>query len=490
MNDIIKKCIKTGILLLVAAISIIALFTINTYAADNSLKRVEQRKELIVVTSPDYPPYEFQVNQNGKEQIKGMDMDVAQKIAKDLHVKLVVKSMSFDSLLVAIETGKADMAIGGINPTQERRQSVAFSKIYYNGGQSFLINKVDAGKYRSRKNLSHTNIGAQTGTLQYDLAKQKIPGVSVKGMDKTTDLILALKTHKVDALGIETPSAEAYVKNDKSLAMIPSGYNLNVNEVGAAIAMKKGSTSLVNAANKSIDQIKKQKLTDKYLADAGKYMKVNTVNTSMVHYFPYFIKGVEYTALISVVASLFGVIIGVSLALMRFSKIKLLRGLSISYTEFVRGTPLMVQVMFVYFGIGMVVNIPALLSGIIAVSLNSGAYVAEIIRGGINSVAKGQSEAASSLGLSKADLMRFMVLPQAFKNIWPALGNEFISLIKESSIVSIIGVTDLIYQANIVRADTYRGVMPIFVAMIIYFVITFALTRILNYYEGKMKHAG
>jgi amine acid ABC transporter, permease protein, 3-TM region, His/Glu/Gln/Arg/opine family len=174
---------------------------------------------------------------------------------------------------------------------------------------------------------------------------------------------------------------------------------------------------------------------------------------------------------------------------MRFSKSKLLKALSVAYVEFVRGTPLMVQVMFVYFGIGILVNLPALLSGIIAVSLNSGAYVEEIIRGGINSVDKGQTEASASLGLAKGDTMRFVILPQALKNIWPALGNEFVSLIKESSIVSIIGVTDLIYQLNIVRADTYRGVMPVFVAMIIYFVITFILTRILNYAEGRMKHA-
>ncbi|ORN04240.1 Arginine transport system permease protein ArtQ [Lentilactobacillus parabuchneri] len=488
-----KKSLKAIIqitLMFIAVFTFASVFANQASAADTSLQRVKQRGELIMVTSPDYPPYEFQVNKNGKDQIVGMDIDVAKKVAKDLHVKLVIKSMNFDSLLVAIQTGKADMAIGGINPTAERRQSVDFSKIYYSGGQSFLINSSDVNKYKSVKNLRGAKIGAQTGTLQYGLAQKKIPNATVKGMDKSTDLVLALKTHKIDALGIEKPSAEAYVKNDPSLKMIPSGYHLNKNEVGAAIAFKKGSGSSVAAVNKSIDQIQKQKLTDKYLASAGKYMKVNTVNTSMFHYWKYFAKGVEYTILISIVSTFFGVLIGVILALMRFSKQKWLRGLAISYTEFIRGTPLMVQVLFVYFGIGVVINIPALISGMIAVSLNSGAYVAEIIRGGINSVAKGQTEAAASLGLSKRDLMRFVILPQAFKNIWPALGNEFISLIKESSIVSIIGVTDLIYQLNIVRADTYRGVMPIFVAMVLYFVMTFALTRVLNYYEGKMKHAG
>ena len=209
----------------------------------------------------------------------------------------------------------------------------------------------------------------------------------------------------------------------------------------------------------------------------------------MVHYWTYFAKGIEYTLLISAISVIFGVLLGTILALMRFSKSKVLKAISVAYVEFVRGTPLMVQVMFVYFGVGIIVNLPALLSGIIAVSLNSGAYVEEIIRGGINSVDKGQTEASASLGLAKGDTMRFIILPQALKNIWPALGNEFVSLVKESSIVSIIGVTDLIYQLNIVRADTYRGVMPVFVAMCIYFVMTFILTRILNYFEGRMKHA-
>ncbi len=112
----------------------------------------------------------------------------------------------------------------------------------------------------------------------------------------------------------------------------------------------------------------------------------------------------------------------------------------------------MVQLMLVYFGLGIVVNLPALTAGMIAVSLNSTAYVAEVIRGGINSVDEGQVEAAQSLGLNYQDRLRFVVLPQALKNIWPALGNEFISLIKESSIVSIIGVTDLIYQLKIVQS--------------------------------------
>lgn len=159
-----------------------------------------------------------------------------------------------------------------------------------------------------------------------------------------------------------------------------------------------------------------------------------------------------------------------------------------AFVEFIRGTPLMIQIMFVYFGVGAFVNIPALISGIIAVSINSAAYVSEIIRGGINSVPKGQTEAARSLGLSAKDTFTSVTFPQAIKNIWPSLGNEFISLIKETSIVSIIGVADLIYQLKAVQSVTYQGVIPIVIAMIIYFVITYSLTKLLNHFEGKMKH--
>ena len=151
---------------------------------------------------------------------------------------------------------------------------------------------------------------------------------------------------------------------------------------------------------------------------------------------------------------------------------------------------MLVQIMFVYFGIGAVIqSLPALVAGIIAVSVNSGAYVAEVIRSGIQSLPIGQTEAARSLGMTKKQTFHFIIMPQAMRNIWPALGNEFITLLKDSSLVSTIGVGELMYQTQLVQADTYKGVLPLFITMMIYFVLTFTLTRILNYFEGRMKHA-
>ena len=462
----------------------------ETSSNDQSLAKIQKKGVLVLGTSPDYAPYEFQATKNGKSIDVGMDISIAKQVAKDLGVKLKIKNMDFDSLLVALQTGKVDMVMAGMNPTAARRKNVTFSHIYYKGGQDIVINKKDAGIYKSKKSFVGKTVGAQTGTMQYNMAKKQISNVTVKGFDKGADLILALQTNKIDGIVMEKPSAEAYVKNNPQLSLINGNFNLSSNESSSAVAFQKGSFTLAAAVNKSLAKINKKDLINKvYLKEAGTHMKTNTVDTSMTHYWKYFAKGIGYTLLISAFSVFFGFILGTILAFMRLSRNKLLKLVSTAYIEFVRGTPLMVQIMFVYFGIGLIVNLPALTSGIIAVSLNSGAYVAEVIRGGINSVDKGQTEAARSLGLSKQGTMRYVVLPQAIKNIWPALGNEFISLIKESSIVSIIGVTDLIYQLKIVQSDTYRGVAPIVVAMLLYFVVTFGLSKLLGYFEGRMKHA-
>ncbi|MFL2063210.1 ABC transporter substrate-binding protein/permease [Latilactobacillus sakei] len=458
-------------------------------AAGQTVSRVQAKKTLVLGTSPDYAPYEFLVNKNGKNKTVGMDIDVAQKVADDLHVKLVIKSMDFDALLVGLETGKVDMVISAMSPTDERTKSVDFSDVYYLGGQSILVNKADAKIYKSKNSFIGKKVGVQTGSLQQTLAKKQIKNAQIIGLTKVPDLVLALKSHKIDGIVAEEPVATAYASNDPELVQIDGKFNLGADMQGSAIAFPKNSPTLVAAANKSIAQIKQQKLIPQYLKSAGSLMKTNTHNTSMWHYWSYFAKGIGYTLFITIISIIIGIFIGVVLAFARLSKNKLFHSLAVMYIEFVRGTPLMIQIMFVYFGIGLWVNIPALFAGVIAVSLNSAAYVAEIIRSGINAIDAGQTEASRSLGLSQHDTMRYIILPQALKNIWPALGNEFISLIKESSIVSIIGVTDLIYQLKVVQSATYKGVAPIFVAMVIYFILTFSLSKLLNHIERKMQHA-
>jgi polar amino acid transport system substrate-binding protein len=146
-----------------------------------------------------------------------------------------------------------------------------------------------------------------------------------------------------------------------------------------------------------------------------------------------------------------------------------------------------VQIFIVYFGTGILgVDMSRLAAGCIALALNSGAYVAEIIRAGITAVNKGQLEAARSLGMNQTQAMRFIIFPQAIKNILPALGNEFVTVIKESSVVSVIGVSELIFQAGNVQGASFKPFLPYVIVSLIYFVLTFTLSRLLGVAERRM----
>lgn len=211
--------------------------------------------------------------------------------------------------------------------------------------------------------------------------------------------------------------------------------------------------------------------------------------TFLDKYFGFFIKGAEITIVLAFFAVVFGTILGLGLTLLRRSRFKLISFIGRAYVEFVRGTPVLVQIYIIYIGLPKLIgmDLPDMATGAIALSLNSSAYVSEIIRAGIEAVDKGQMEAARSLGMNQRQAMFEVVIPQAFKNILPALGNEFISVIKESSIVSVIGVAELMYNAGIVRGNTALGLEPVVVAAIIYFIMTFTLTRVLGYVERRMK---
>ncbi len=217
-----------------------------------------------------------------------------------------------------------------------------------------------------------------------------------------------------------------------------------------------------------------------------------------IKYHSYFISGILYTLGLSLASVLIGTVLGSLIALAKISDEPILKTVATAYIELIRGTPLITQLFIVFFGSSVLFNVRelhlpiaaiAFLSGIVAVSLNSAAYVAEIVRAGIESVDKGQLEAGRSLGMSHKMTMKEIILPQAIKNILPSLGNEFIAVIKETAIISVIGVGDIMYNVNIVRSTSYRSVEPLFIAAIIYFVLTFSLSKLVNMIERKLKES-
>lgn len=210
----------------------------------------------------------------------------------------------------------------------------------------------------------------------------------------------------------------------------------------------------------------------------------------LIKYKYYYLTGIKITLLLSLFSLLIGSALGAFISLLKLSKIKFLRFIATIYIEIVRGTPMMVQIALVYFGsyVVMGVNMDGFLAALIAVSLNSAAYVAEIIRSGIQSIGKGQTEASRSLGISEKQTMRHIILPQAIKNILPALGNEFITLIKETSVASTIGVADLMFASKIVQSNSFQPFNPLIIVAVIYFMFTFILSQLLGVLERRLAH--
>lgn len=210
----------------------------------------------------------------------------------------------------------------------------------------------------------------------------------------------------------------------------------------------------------------------------------------LVEYKHYYLIGIKTTLLISFLSLIIGSTLGALLSLLKLSKVKFLRFISTAYIEIVRGTPIMVQIALVYFGSYVILgtNMDGFLAALIAVSLNSAAYVAEIIRSGIQSIDKGQMEASRSLGLSNSQTMRYIIMPQAIRNILPALGNEFVTLIKETSVASTIGVADLMYASKIVQSSSFQPFNPLIIVAIIYFIITFSLSQLVGLLERRLVH--
>ncbi|EHQ92241.1 amino acid ABC transporter permease [Desulfosporosinus youngiae] len=207
---------------------------------------------------------------------------------------------------------------------------------------------------------------------------------------------------------------------------------------------------------------------------------------------PILAKGALLTLELTAGAVAIGVVIGLFMALARLSKHKLVRAGAIAYIDFFRGTPLLVQIFLVYFGIPMLLKWQTMpdnyqyTAGILAMGLNSGAYIAEIFRAGIQSIDRGQTEAARSLGMTQIQALRYIVLPQAFKRTIPPLGNEFIALLKDSSLLSIIAIQELFYTGKIIVGRTYQP-LPMYLAVALYYlVMTQLIAQWVAYMERRL----
>ncbi|WP_110669678.1 amino acid ABC transporter permease [Salinicola halophilus] len=202
---------------------------------------------------------------------------------------------------------------------------------------------------------------------------------------------------------------------------------------------------------------------------------------------PYLLKGLPYTLLISFGGLAIGFVVGILFGLMRISPTRWLRIPAVVYIEVFRGTPVLVQVLFIFYGLPTLLGGPinALTAGIAAIALNAGAYISEIVRGGVQSIERGQREAGLSLGLSGTQTFQYIVWPQALRRMIPALGNQGIVSIKDTSLFSVIGVGELVRQGQVYIANTFTALEVYFMIALLYLAITLSLSMALNLLERK-----
>ena len=252
---------------IIAFLAVLVLAT-SVFAAGqadvSAMEKIKTNGKIILGTSADYPPYEFHALIDGKDTIVGFDISIAQEIAKDLGVQLEIKDMNFDGLLAALVSGNVDFVISGMTPTEERKQNVDFSDIYYEAVHGAVIRKADVAKYGSNPaSLKNVMIGAQKGAIQVGIAKEQIKGVTgaaldnnhpqIKELGTLPDLIMEVKNNKIEAVIAELPVAKAYVAANPDLVL--ADFTFQDTEGGSAIALKKGNADLVAAINATIARL-------------------------------------------------------------------------------------------------------------------------------------------------------------------------------------------------------------------------------------------
>ena len=235
--------------------------------ADESIK---ENKKLVVAVSPDYPPFEFKTLVDGKDQVVGSDIKLAQAIANELGVKLEVTTMSFDNVLSSLQSGKADLAISGISVTDERKKTFDFSDPYYETQNSIIVRKGQESTYSSLDALKGKKVAVQKGTIEEGLAKKQLKDSTVISLTAMGEAINEVKSGQVDAVDLEKPVAEGYVAQNSDLTL--ASVALKVDDGDAkAVAMAKGNDKLKEAVNKVIKKLKADGTYDEYIKDASKY---------------------------------------------------------------------------------------------------------------------------------------------------------------------------------------------------------------------------
>ena len=272
MKKGLMKKVIAAVMLGVMTMGFVGCGASGNKASDNNStdvwETIQEKGKLVVGMSADYAPYEFHyIDENGKDVIGGFDVDIANEIADAIGVELVIQEMDFDALVSALPAGKVDVVISGMNPTEERAKVVDFSDIYYNSQHGILVRTEDADKYKTFADLEGAKVGAQLGSTQEQIAKAEIPNADLQLLANVNNLILELKSGKVDAIVMEKPVAEMAVKNNPDLAVGEPTYEEKTG--GNAVGVAKNNPELLAKINEVINELNESGKMDDYILKAN-----------------------------------------------------------------------------------------------------------------------------------------------------------------------------------------------------------------------------
>lgn len=437
-------------------------------------------------TDTTFAPFEYR--ENGK--MTGIDMELIRGIAKEEGFKVEIQSLGFNAALQALSSNQVDVVIAGMSITDERKASYDFSNPYFQSGIQMAVaaNNDDVTGY---KDLKGRTVVAKTGSEGESYAKQHADkyGYKVTSVDQSSTMYEMVKSGNAVAVFDDYPVLAYGVSQNNGLKIVtpkvPHGeYGMAVNK-----GMNADLLAAINdGLNKMIASGEYERIVAQYLGKQGAEQQkvgfLGLVKQSM----PALLTGLRNTLLITLLSFAIALVLGVAFGLMKVSESKIAAGLANVYIAVFRGTPILVWAFFFYFGVPQLIghSVNIWVAGALTLSLNSGAYLAEIVRGAVQSVDSGQMEGARSLGLNHRQAMRRVILPQASKIAMPSIINQLVIMIKDSSLLLAIGFGELLYQAQQLYAANFRVTETLLIVGVMYFVAITILTWLANIVDRKV----
>lgn len=458
-------------------------------------KATPTKDKYIIASDSSFAPFVFQ---NDSNQYTGIDMELIKAIAKDQGFTVEVTNPGFDAAINSVQTGQADGIIAGMSVTDARKKTFDYSDPYYTANSILAVK--DSSNIKSYEELKGKTVGVKTGTASQTFLEENKSkyGYSIKTFSDAASMYDSLNTGSVAAVMDDEPVVKYAIKQGKNLKTpiegTPSGQ--------VAFAVKKGSNpELIEMFNNGLANLKEsgkyQEILDKYLASEEKESTVDesTIWGLLQNNYKELLKGLGVTIALALISFAIAMVIGIIFGMFSVSPYKPLRWIAEIFVDVIRGIPLMIVAAFIFWGIPNLIEsmtgqqspINAFVAGTIALSLNAGAYIAEIVRGGIQAVPVGQMEASRSLGISYSKTMRKIILPQATKIMLPNFVNQFVIALKDTTIVSAIGLAELFKTGKDIIARNYQSFRMYAILAVLYLIIITLLTRLAKRLEKRIK---